>query len=168
MFSLKKGLIIISILFIIILINYSNSNKTFDETVSGIGNYDSYVKEDYYGYIKIPSIDMNLGFYDYDNPLNDVALNVLWIKIPVSNSYLFAAHSGVGSIAYFNNLRYVSLNDDIYLEFKDKKIHYVVSDIYRIEKSGKINISKREGMIYLTTCDQIIDGYQLVIEGIEK
>lgn len=166
MFYLKRSIIIVCLIVIVLLINYKVSNTSKNQ-VSSTLEYDSYVKEDYYGYIRIPSVDMNLGFYEYDNPLNDVDLNVLWVKIPVKDSYFFAAHSGVGSTAYFNPLRNVSLNDDIYLELDGNTIHYKISNIYRTVKDGNVNISNIEGMIYLTTCDQVIDGYQLVIEGIK-
>ena len=164
---LKRCLIIIFLIGIVILISYKSSNSS-SELVSGNVTYDSYTNEEYYGFIKIPRIDMNLGFFNYDNPLNDVDLNVLWIPIPVENSYLFAAHSGVGSIAYFNELRNVVIGDDIILSFGDNELHYEVTNIYRTQKDGDIAISKNEGMIYLTTCDQVIKGYQLVIEGINK
>ncbi len=167
MYYLKRSVIVIFLIVIVILISYKSSN-TISEVSKEPIIYDSYVNEEYYGYIKIPSIGMNLGFYEYDNPLNDVDLNVLWIPIPVENSYLFAAHSGVGSVAYFNDLRNVAIGDDIILSLGDKRLHYEVTNIYRTKKDGDIAISKNEGMIYLTTCDQVIKGYQLVIEGINK
>ncbi len=127
--------------------------------------YDRYTKEEYYGFLDIPSIDLHAGFYDYDNPLNDVELNIEWIEIPVFNSYFFAAHSGVGKKAYFNYLNTLQIGDDIYLSLENEKLHFQVRNIYRTVKDGDVSISKEEGMIYLTTCDQIIRGYQLVIEG---
>lgn len=129
-------------------------------------SYDAHNKKHHYGHLKIPSIDMDLGFYDYDNPLNDVELNIEMIQIPVRNSYLFAAHSGIGKKAYFNDLANLKAGDDIYLEIADENNHYKINNIYRTIKDGDISIKTNEGMIYLTTCDQIIKGYQLVIEGI--
>ena len=43
--------------------------------------------------------------------------------------------------------------------------NFQVTNIYRTIKDGNISISKNSDMIYLTTCDQIVKGYQLVIEG---
>ena len=108
---------------------------------------------------------MNLGFYNYDNPLNDVESNIELIKIPVENSYLIAAHSGTGKKAYFNDLRLLDIGDDIYLDILREEKHYQVTNIYRTIKDGDISISNKSNMIYLTTCDQIFEGYQLVIEG---
>ena len=154
------GIIILTL--IIILIPKKNSN------ISIINNdlSDQYHKEEYYGYLKIPRLNIDLGFYHYDNILNDVSYNIELIKIPVANSYLIAAHSGDGHLAYFNCLHNILVGDDIYLIIDDTLKHFQVNNIYRIKKNGKINISNKENMIYLTTCDQIIKGYQLIVEGI--
>ena len=124
--------------------------------------------------IKIPNSPIVLshrrvGFpnyrLNYDNPLNDVESNIELIKIPVENSYLIAAHSGTGKKAYFNDLRLLDIGDDIYLDILREEKHYQVTNIYRTIKDGDISISNKSNMIYLTTCDQIFEGYQLVIEG---
>lgn len=143
-----------------------NKEKSVSISSSNGTIYDKYNTNEYIGYLKIPKIDMNLGFYDYDNPLNDVESNIELIKIPVENSYLIAAHSGVGDIAYFNDLRALKVGDDIYLEILDEEKHFQVINIYRTIKDGDISISENSDMIYLTTCDQIVKGYQLVIEGV--
>lgn len=106
---------------------------------------------------------MDLGFYDYDNPLNDVEYNIEFIDTHVTDTYLIAAHSGVGKKAYFNDLANLNIGDDIYLELYDNKLHYKVIDITRSIKNGSINISDSSGFLYLTTCDQTIKGYQLTI-----
>ena len=162
----KKNIIFILIIFVVLfsLFYIKNKNNVKEESVvkeSG-ENYDF---KKYYGYLIIPKINMKLGFYYYDSLLNDVAKNIELIKIPVENSYLIAGHSGTGKIAFFNDLKDLIIGDDIYIRFQKKENHYVVSDIKRVIKSGKINISDEENKIYLTTCDQIIDGYQLIIEG---
>ena len=110
---------------------------------------------------------MYLGFYDYDNPLNNVDENIELINTNIDNTYLLAGHSGIGKNTYFNDLRYLKLNDDIYLEFDGYTIHYQVINIYRELKNGQINIKRQEDQIILTTCDQLYKGYQLIIEGIK-
>mgnify|MGYP001623959450 FL=1 len=106
---------------------------------------------------------MDLGFYDYDNPLNDVEYNIEFIDTHVTDTYLIAAHSGVGKKAYFNDLAHLNIDDDIYLELHDKNMHYKVIDITRTVKNGEVYISNSPGFLYLTTCDQTIKGYQLTI-----
>lgn len=169
LFSRKTKLTLI-IIFILIIIPLSLStfskNSVFNIT-STIGENDRYSEKEYYGYLSIPSIDMNLGFYDYESPLNNVEYNIELIKIPVENSYLLAGHSGNGAKALFNGLHKLVVGDDIYLKINDNKTHYIITDIYRVEKVGSIKIKNISGMIYLTTCDQVIKGYQLVIEGVK-
>lgn len=161
-----KFILLLIILVIVISLCYKNdiSSISFINT-SGL-EYDAHNTEQYYGYLKVPAIDMNLGFYNYDSPFNDVESNIELIPIPVKNSYLFAAHSGVGKKAYFNDLALLKIDDDIILKIAEVHHHYKVNNIYRTIKDGDISIKNQEGMIYLTTCDQIIKGYQLVIEGI--
>ena len=156
------SIIIIAIIAVLLIIPKNNKRVDINNTT---GVNDRYNTQEYYGYLKIPSVNLDLGFYNYDHPLNDVAYNIELIEIPVADSYLIAAHSGVGQIAYFNDLHKVLVGDDIYLSIADSTMHYRVSNIYRTIKDGDIAISNKSGMIYLTTCDQIIDGYQLVIEG---
>lgn len=120
----------------------------------------------YLGYLDIPKINLNLGFFDYDNPLNDVSKNIELIKTGIENTYLIAAHSGVGKIAYFNDLIFLQLKDDIYLRFKDKTNHYQVTNIRKEIKDGDITIPSSKNMLILTTCDQVEKGKQLIIEAI--
>lgn len=123
--------------------------------------------ETYYGYLIIPKINFKKGFFNEKSVLNDVNKNIEFIKTNINNTYLFAAHSGTGNKSFFNGLKELKKDDDIYLEFKDKKIRYKVSKIRKDLKNGTLKIDNKENMIYLTTCDQIIKGFQLTIEGIE-
>ncbi len=161
---MKKILIILIFLIFIVIVIISNK-KEFNilDISTNIFYNDQYSEEEYYGYLLIPSISLNLGFYGYDSKLNDVELNVEIIKIPVSGSYLLAAHSGIGSKAYFNDLASIAIGDDIYLTIEDNTTHYQVTNIYREIKDGDISISNQSGLLYLTTCDQIVSGYQLVV-----
>ena len=162
---MKRVIILLFIICLFVLVSFflkSNENSTVSNE-SGIIDYDTYSTEEYYGYLKIPSVNMNLGFYNYNHELNDVSQNVQYIPIPVSDSYLLVAHSGVGKIAFFNDLHYVGIGDDVYLEIKKVNRHYKITDIYRTVKDGDISISKESGKLYLTTCDQVVKGYQLVI-----
>lgn len=152
------------ILFILLIfLNGCSSNKVKDISVSlNTKESDFYT---YLGYLVIPKINMKLGFYDYESQLNDVNKNIELINTGISNTYLIAAHSGTGTLAYFNNLRYLEINDEIYLKFKNKTNKYKIKNISRKIKDGKIKISKEENQIILVTCDQIVKGYNLIIEG---
>ena len=160
----KKSIIFLTIFLIVIicLVAFNDENYVSISS-SNTAQYDKYNKNEYIGYLIIPNIDMNLGFYDYDNPLNDVEKNIEFINTNVADTYLIAAHSGIGKKAYFNDLAKLKINDDIYLELYNKKMHYKVIDITRTLKNGEIYINNQKGFLYLTTCDQTIKGYQLTI-----
>ena len=160
----KKSIIFLTIFLIVIICLVAfNKEKSVSISSSNGTIYDKYNTNEYIGYLKIPKIDMNLGFYDYDNPLNDVEYNIEFIDTHVTDTYLIAAHSGVGQKAYFNDLANLNIDDDIYLELHDKNMHYKVIDITRTVKNGEVYISNSPGFLYLTTCDQTIKGYQLTI-----
>ena len=159
----KKSIILLTVFLIIICLIVFNNNDHVSISSDSTTNYDSYNTTEFVGYLKIPKIDMNLGFYDYDSPLNDVEYNIEFIDTGVTNTYLIAAHSGVGKKAYFNDLAKLAIDDDIYLELHDKNMHYKVIDITRTIKNGEVYISNSSGFLYLTTCDQTIKGYQLTI-----
>ena len=121
--------------------------------------------EKYYGYLIVPSINMTYGFYDIDNDLNNVDKNVTLLNSNIKNTYILAAHSGSGNLAYFNDLKYLRKKDKIYLKFENKTLEYEVVNIRSNIKNGKIRIKNKENQLILTTCDQIKKGNHLIIEG---
>lgn len=119
----------------------------------------------YYGYLVIPKVNMKLGFYNVDNEKNNVGENVTLIDTGINNTYLLAAHSGSGPLAYFNDLRYLSVGDKITLIIDGNIMNYKVVNIRNEIKNGKINIKNEKNQVILTTCNQVKKGYQLIIEG---
>lgn len=119
----------------------------------------------YYGYLVIPRVNMKLGFYNVDNEKNNVGENVTLIDTGINNTYLLAAHSGSGPLAYFNDLRYLSVGDKITLIIDGNIMNYEVVNIRNEIKNGKINIKNEKNQVILTTCNQVKKGYQLIIEG---
>lgn len=119
----------------------------------------------YYGYLVIPKVNMKLGFYNVDNEKNNVGENVTLIDTGINNTYLLAAHSGSGHLAYFNDLRYLSVGDKITLIIDGNIMNYEVVNIRNEIKNGKINIKNEKNQVILTTCNQVKKGYQLIIEG---
>ena len=119
----------------------------------------------YYGYLVIPKVNMKLDFYNVDNEKNNVGENVTLIDTGINNTYLLAAHSGSGPLAYFNDLRYLSVGDKITLIIDGNIMNYEVVNIRNEIKNGKINIKNEKNQVILTTCNQVKKGYQLIIEG---
>lgn len=130
-----------------------------------IENNVSLEKNNYYGYLIIPNLNMTYGFYDIHNELNNVDKNVTLINSNIENTYVLAAHSGSGNLAYFNDLKYLKKYDELYLKFKDKILKYEIINIKSEKKNGKIKIKNKENQLILTTCDQIKKGNQLIIEA---
>ena len=130
-----------------------------------IENNGSFNKSNYYGFLIIPSLNMTYGFYDTQSKLNDVNKNVALIDSNIENTYILAAHSGMGNLAYFNDLKYLRKKDKIYLKFENKTLEYEVVNIRSNIKIGKIRIKNKENQLILTTCDQIKKGNQLIIEA---
>lgn len=130
-----------------------------------IENNGSFNKSNYYGFLIIPSLNMAYGFYDTQSKLNDVNKNVALIDSNIENTYILAAHSGMGNLAYFNDLKYLRKKDKIYLKFENKTLEYEVVNIRSNIKNGKIRIKNKENQLILTTCDQIKKGNQLIIEA---
>lgn len=130
-----------------------------------IENNGSFNKSNYYGFLIIPSLNMTYGFYDTQSKLNDVNKNVALIDSNIENTYILAAHSGMGNLAYFNDLKYLRKKDKIYLKFENKTLEYEVVNIRSNIKNGKIRIKNKENQLILTTCDQVKKGNQLIIEA---
>lgn len=159
---IRKSIIIL-IIIILLIFTSSCSNKSFIIDISSIKNTETI--ETYYGYLKIPKINMKLGFFTQNSKLNDVNKNIELIETNIIDTYLIAGHSGSGNLAYFNDLRYLNIGDELMLEFKDKTKKYIVKNVRKEIKDGNISIKKESGWLILTTCDQIDKGYQLIIEG---
>lgn len=113
----------------------------------------------YIGYLNIPKIGLNKGFYDINNSENDVEKN-LYVA-PNSNypdtknsNLIIAAHSGTGWKAFFNDLYKLEKNDTLYITYKNKKYTYKIDKIYKQNKTGKIAIYRdyEKTTLTLVTC----------------
>ena len=63
----------------------------------------------------------------------------------------------------------LEINDEIILIIENNKNTYKVKDIWEEKKNGYININKEnKKQLVLTTCSPNKEGYQLVINCIEK
>ena len=109
--------------------------------------------------------------YPLSNPKNNVDQNISILKGSIlpdkDNSIVFiAAHSGVGKIAYFNNLDKLNKGDKVSFFYKNKEYKYIVSTIYEEKKDGYIHVSKgKDKQLVLTTCSKN-KGKQLVVNCI--
>lgn len=146
-------------LIIIVLLLFTCGCKDINESKQ------TELTDKYYGHLIISNINMNLGFYNTNNPKNNVNENVTLIETNIKNTFLLAAHSGKGPLAYFNNLRYLNINDEITLIIDKRELKYKIENIRNEPKRGKINIKNEENQLILTTCNQQKKGLQLIIEA---
>ena len=115
--------------------------------------------EHYIGYLEIPKINFNRGFYSKNSEFNNVELN---IQVLSNSSYpdtkngnlIMAAHSGDAYNSYFTDLKYLSIDDELVITSKEHKYHYLIKDIYDVEKNGTVNITRDQNQNTLTliTC----------------
>lgn len=113
----------------------------------------------YIGYLEIPKINFNRGFYSKNSEFNNVELN---IQVLSNSSYpntkngnlIIAGHSGDTYNSYFTDLKYLSINDELIIVYKNHKYHYIINDIYDVEKTGTVNIKRDQNQNTLTliTC----------------
>lgn len=151
--------------------NYINDSKIKVNVVS-IDNENIINNEEvnnYLGVISIPKINLAQGFYDIDNPLNNVDKNIELIgnsNMPdVENGTLIlAAHSGNDRVSYFNKLYKLNIDDEIEIIYNKSKYLYKLIDIYEVEKTGSITLHNINNItsLVLVTCSNFNDDLQVV------
>lgn len=123
----------------------------------------------YIGYLEIPKIHFNRGFYHIDSKENTVESNIEVIggsSMPdVSRGNLIiAGHSGTGWKAFFNDLYQLSVGDTAAVTYQNKKYTYKIVNIERQAKTGKITIKRNKNKTTLTliTCTNNDDTTQTI------
>ena len=113
----------------------------------------------YMAVIEIPKINLKKGIYSKNSSLNNVNKNIYVVKESVfpneeKNSHIIlASHSGNSKVSYFRKLNKLTLNDEVYLYYKNIKYVYKVSNRYEIKKTGKAELKFTNGNdITLITC----------------
>lgn len=122
--------------------------------------------------ITIDSISIyDRPIYSIESNKNTIDKNITILKgsiMPNENkSIIFlAAHSGMGSLAYFKNLYKLKLNEKIIFKYNGINYIYKISNIYEEDKNGYIYVNDDcNNKIILTTCSDN-DKKQLIVEGI--
>jgi len=73
------------------------------------------------------------------------------------------------SPSHFNNLKYLNINDHIYLDYNNKTYNYKITNIYDVEKTGSLNIKRNnnKSTITLITCRDNSNKQIVIIGEIE-
>ena len=130
-----------------------------EEVVEDTKEYNFEIKMNYIGYLSIPKINLNKGFTSKEDKYNDVSKN---IEILSSSDYpdkengnvILASHSGNSSISFFNKLYMLEIGDMAYIDYNKSKYTYQITNIYQVDKTGKVEIkrNKNKKTLTLITC----------------
>lgn len=122
------------------------------------------------GRLIINKINIDEELYPINNKHNNIEEHVTILKKSnMPNLLILAAHSGIGRIAYFQELNKLEINDEIIVYYKNKKYTYIVDNIWEEKKNGYIHINNsNKNQLILTTCSPNREGYQLIVNCIEK
>lgn len=123
--------------------------------------------------LEIPSISLKQELYDKNDVRNN--LNEHIIFLPSSSTpdkdkgnVIIAGHNGLTNAAYFKNLHRLKLGDMISLTYYGKSYTYKVVDMYKVAKTGQVEVIRdsNKRTITLITCSGNKD--QLVVIGEQK
>lgn len=116
-------------------------------------------------YLSIPKISFKKSIYKIGDIENNVDKNIELIKDDYNN-IIIAGHSGIGEIAYFNDLDKLSIGDLIYFNYDGILRIYELNLIYEIIKNGYFKIENYSvPVINLITCKKDSDKIQIVYVG---
>lgn len=137
----------------------NNKENNEEEEVEDTNYEFKQEKVSYIGYLSIPKINLKKGFTSKEDKNNTVSKN---IEILSSSDYpdkelgnvILASHSGNSSISFFNKLYLLELNDIAIIEYEGVTYTYKITDIYTVEKNGKVEIKRNKNVSVLTliTC----------------
>lgn len=127
------------------------------------------VTNEYIGYLSIPKINLTKGFLDKRSTENDVEKNILVVDGSTypdveKGNLILAGHSGTGWKAFFNDLYKLTENDQVYIDYKNKKYTYNIVNIYKQPKVGRVAIYRNYDKTTLTliTCTNNDDYTQTI------
>lgn len=119
---------------------------------------DPYLKY-YIGTLEIPKINLSKGFTDINSKYNTVNKNIQVVETSTypdvdKGNFIIAAHSGTSYLAYFRNLYKLTIGDEAFVKYNNKKYTYHIVNIYEQEKTGKIAIYRdlNKTTMTLVTC----------------
>lgn len=180
---LKRILITLIILVIvtssIVTLKLSTNKKEKKKSTFNITNiYRDNLKNNYpqeqIGNLVIKNIKLNEPLFEINSPENTIEKHVTILKESIfpdqENSIIFlAAHSGIGKIAYFEELDNLKPNDEVILTLNNKTYTYTVKNTWEEKKNGYINVNKElKNQLILTTCSPTKENFQLIVNCIEK
>ena len=119
---------------------------------------EKYIKEEVLMKIEIPKINLNNNIYPKNSSKNNIDKNIIIMNessMPDEESgvVIIGAHSGTGRYAYFKDLNKLEIDDEVIINYKNKKYTYKVIYYYLDKKDGSIDINRKNKRLYLYTCN---------------
>lgn len=161
--------------------NYKKDISTVEketQTVDKKNNEESNEKTttiNYIGMLKIPKINLEKGFLEKDNPMNNVNKN---IQILVDSNYpdeekgnvIIASHSGNSKVSFFKKLDKLEINDKASILYEGKEYMYKLVNSYDVDKTGEVPIyrNKEVNTLTLITCRKNTNKQIILIFELEK
>ena len=117
-------------------------------------------------YINIPKIGVYEEIYDKTSINNDIDKHVIIMKesgYPGEGSnVIIGAHSGSGPLAYFRELDRLEIGDQIIIDYQGNKYVYIVSNIHKDDKNGRIKIKDDDSLTLFTCYPGDKDNYLII------
>ncbi len=125
------------------------------------------------GYVKIPSIDVNLPIYHgTDEAVLQVAIgHIEWSSLPVggANTHcVISGHRGLPSAKLFTNLDRMEIGDTFMLQVLDEILTYEVDQILVVEPQEvqELKIIEGQDLVTLVTCTPYgVNSHRLLVRG---
>lgn len=152
-------------------IDYNNDDNINPEVINNINVESNYTIDysSYLGVLEIPNISLKRGFYGLDSRYNNIKYNVTLVEgssLPdvYQGNLILMAHSGDSYISFFAYLYKLNIGDDCYVTYNGNGYHYVIVDIYEVEKNGVVSIrrDRSKNTLTLITCTKDNDSSQTV------
>ena len=152
---MKKKIIAFLFILISMSIYFTRDTNTITTTTQKIA-MDQYLeqKEELFGIIEIPSLNLKQPIYPIGNKENNVDKNIMLLE-QGDNFLALASHSGNGPHAYFQNLSKISSQDPIKIIRGDETKEYYVWKMEEVKKTGTIFIEDYDfPYLILITCSK--------------
>jgi len=125
--------------------------------------------------LEIKKINLIRPIYDIQSSENIIDRNVTIMKeseMPntENGNLILGAHSGIGSIAYFNDLNKLKVDDEIKIKHNNISYVYKIANIYEDLKDGRITIRRDYNKTTLTlfTCNPTNKSQYLIVIAYQK
>lgn len=127
------------------------------------------ITESYVAVLEIPEIDLRKGIYALGSRYNTVSRNVSILSPSdypdvQGGNFVLAAHSGNGYLSFFRNLYKLKTGAYAYVYYNNTKYSYMITYIYKQQKTGTINVYRPYGKttLMLITCTKDDESTQTV------